>query len=76
MRILNISNGIIQWKTGKSFTKIIMPDGKSTVEFNSELVGVSDSDFERGQYKQTSDGMVTPTHIVEFVKKKIASNKS
>lgn len=41
--------------------------GKKTIVYLTRLTGRDVNTFERGQYKGTSDGMVTPAHVRNFI---------
>lgn len=67
-RTLKVEGVTYQWRTGRTLTTVRL-DGAVFAQFeNAELVGVSPHDFERGQYKRTSDGMVTPKSVAAAIR--------
>ena len=55
------------YRVGVGNTVIVAPDGKKTIVKNHVLAGTTPSMFERGQYKHTRDGMVTPGHLYGYI---------
>jgi hypothetical protein len=57
------------FRMGRQNVVIVTPDGrKSFVDFVT-LTGRSWGTLERGQWKGTSDGMVTPEHVKRYIRK-------
>lgn len=57
------------FKLGRQHVVLVAPDGhKSVVDF-SALTGRSWDTLERGMWKGTSDGMVTPEHVKRYIRK-------
>lgn len=64
MKSIVIKGKAYKYKVGKTYTKF----DNGIVVANWELAGKSSPDiFERGQWKRTSDGMITPRMIREFL---------
>lgn len=66
MRQITVDNKVYNYSVGSSYTKI---HGIGAVG-NSELRSVDPDTFEKGQYKGTSDGMVTPSMIERYIRGK------
>lgn len=70
-RVLVIDGEIWQYKIGKSYTHIWPPPsrgGKKLIKRTHEIAGRSPDTLERGQYKKTSDGMVTPSDVEKYIR--------
>jgi hypothetical protein len=66
-RKLTVDGVLWKWKTGKSGNIIAMCEtGRRIQSFANQ---VTDRDFERGQHKKTTDGMITPKDVSEWIKK-------
>lgn len=68
-RIVNIDGQEWEVTIGKSNTKIRSPKNKSTIVDHSKLTGKPWSTIERGQWKRTSDGMITPKDVETYIRK-------
>lgn len=66
-RKLTIEDKVWEYQLGKGNAVIKSPDNKKTVVDYVKLTGRSWDTLERGQYKKTSDGMVTPQHIKSYI---------
>lgn len=71
-RKIKIRNMDWEWKVGKDSAVIKFPDGKNTI-VPLEKIHPSKSVYviERGRYKKTSDGMITPRMISQFIEKEL-----
>ena len=57
-----------RYKIGRGTTVIRRADNTVLVKVdNHVLMGVTPDTFERGQWKRTSDGMVTPRHVASCI---------
>jgi len=66
-RLIIIDNIQWKWKVGKSgFVFAHSQNGQRLFDHADKITG---RDFERGQQKRTSDGMVTPADIENWIKK-------
>ena len=71
-RKLAIGEAVWEYQLGKGNAVIKSPDNKKTVVAYTKLTGRSWDILERGQYKKTSDGMVTPKHIKDYIQKHLS----
>jgi len=70
MRTLKLEDGTEwQYKIGTSTVVLRSPDGKSHQVGINVITGRTWDIIERGKYKKTSDGMVTPSQIRQYVDK-------
>lgn len=60
-----------EYKIGKSYAHIWTPRGKKVIINSNTVNGTAPFTFERGQYKRTSDGMVTPKDVREYIEKNL-----
>lgn len=56
-----------QFRVFAGHTVIFDPRGTKYVVSSADMIGRTPSTFERGQYKKTSDGMVTPKYVAAFI---------
>ena len=68
MRTLITSHGIYRYMIGSGFARIEYPDGRRQVVSLSRLTGRTHDTIERGRWKQSSDGMVTPRHVADWIR--------
>jgi len=66
-RSLRIDGRLYYWSGGRSVTNIWTPDGKRYNFTSGDVNGMGADIFERGQYKRTSDGMVTPSDVKRYI---------
>ena len=57
-----------EYHIGKSNVKV---RGFPAASF-AQVTGRSWTEIERGQHKKTSDGMVTPKHVADFIRSQVA----
>lgn len=63
-RAITVEGETYRWKCGRSFVIIQNSEGKRILEDHAHNVkGLDPFTFEKGQYKRTSDGMITPEDI-------------
>ena len=68
MRTITVGGTKYRYKIGKGTTVIRLDDNSVFRKVgNHVLRGVTPDTFARGQWKRTSDGMVTPKDIAEFI---------
>lgn len=65
-RLLIVDGVRWKWVVGRQFVTAHCEDGSRRVQYADVVVG---SDFERGQRKRSSDGMVTPVLVAEWLRK-------
>lgn len=66
-RKLTVDGVLWKWKTGKSGRIIAMNElGERFLSFSN---WTPNKDFERGQHKKTSEGMITPKDVTEWISK-------
>ena len=70
MRSLITPSGVYKWKAGESGAVIVDPGGKKRFVSLLEL-GINPEVFERGQWKKTSDGSLTPSLISKWISKNV-----
>ncbi len=67
-RTLHIDGGDWRWNVWRSGTIVIFsPGGEKTVTSGSHVKGLDWDTFDRGSYKGTSDGAVTPAEVKTFI---------
>jgi hypothetical protein len=71
MRKVHINGQVYQYKVGKGSTRIILPNGTTTHAFNHTIKGVTPDTFDRGQWKRTSDGSVTPAEVKAYIEREM-----
>lgn len=64
MRLIRTNKGQISFKVGRTG---ILFSGKSKIFLDFHSLGFSSDLIERGRHKKTSDGMITPKTIVDWV---------
>ncbi len=57
-----------RYQLGRGNAVIVLPDGKKVIVGYARLTDRSPDTIERGQYKGTSDGMVTPEHVRRYIR--------
>lgn len=68
MRKLTVGDQVWEYSVGVGHTVIKFPGQKRKIVVpNHSLKGIRSDDFERGQWKKTSDGMVQPSHIRAYI---------
>ena len=70
MRKVVIGTRTYHWHVGKTFVVILPPQGRKTVALAHDVRGVSPETWERGCHKLTSDGQLTPQHVVDYINRK------
>lgn len=74
MRKVHVGGQVWEFRTGKGAAVIKNPrTGKSTIVNYAKLTGRTWDTLERGQWKRTSDGMVTPAHVKAYIEKHLSS---
>lgn len=68
-RNIHLDGKVYRYVVGKSYVAIRTPEGTKIVAFCSEVAGVTNDTFERGQWKRTSDGMVKPHHVKTYLER-------
>lgn len=71
VRKVHIGPEIWEYRIGKGYTSIFSPNGKKFLAKNWDIVGNTPDIFERGQYKKTDDGMVTPSLVKDYIQRKL-----
>ena len=66
MRKLTTDKGVFGWRAGESGVVIQKPNGKKVFVGLMDL-GINPNDFEKGQYKRTTDGMITPSIVANWI---------
>ena len=67
MRKLHIGNEEWQYRVGDGTIVVVPPNGKKAYVPCHEVKGCSSDDFERGKWKKTSDGMITPSELKAYI---------
>jgi len=67
---VNIDEQVYEYMLGKQNAVIKIGDKKKIVDYQM-LTGISWNVFERGQWKKTRDGMVTPKHVINYIQNHI-----
>ncbi len=68
-RKLHIDGDKWTYKVGNSWVVIRGPNGERFQPSCCTIKGGSPHDYERGQWKRTSDGMILPSEVKAFVAK-------
>lgn len=75
-REIYVNNKIWKFRIGKGSAVIRSPDkGPSYIVDLSTLTGRFSGVIERGRWKRTQDGQVTPKHIKEWIDNHLLSKK-
>lgn len=69
MRKITVDGIEYLYRIGRDFAVIRLPNGKTLRPFITDLTGQRPDDLERGRWKKTSDGMVTPRHIKDYLQR-------
>lgn len=73
MRKVHVSGETWEFQTGKGCAVIRNPrTGKKTIVNYVKLTGRDWNTIERGQWKRTSDGMVTPADVKAYIEKHLS----
>ena len=69
MRTLNLDGSLWKWKIGKGGSVVIIsPKGVKIVTKAWKIKGVFPETWDRGQYKKTRDGALTPKEVAGFIR--------
>ena len=68
MRTVTVDGEIWRWKCGTNYANLVSPQGKRFNFPASQVAGVTPDVWERGHWKRTFDGMLTPRQVVHFIK--------
>lgn len=66
-RTLQIRDKRWAYRIGKNWAVLLSPEGKKSAVRLSDLTGLDIALIERGRYKKTLDGMVTPAHVRAYL---------
>jgi len=66
-RRIVVNGEVWQYKIGRSYVHIWTPRGRKLIKRAHEVAGRTPDVLERGQWKKTSDGMITPADVERFV---------
>lgn len=70
MRKVHVGGEVWEFQTGKGNAVIRNPrTGKKTIVDYAKLTGRDWNTIERGQWKRTTDGMVTPADVKAYIGK-------
>ena len=77
-RTITVGGTKYVWRVGRGTTVIRLKETNAHFAkvSNHRLLGVTPDTYARGQWKRTSDGMVTPKHIAESIERIISIRKS
>jgi hypothetical protein len=67
LRSIALKSGTWQYYIGRSYVSFFGPAGQRFYTECHIIKGVTAQVFERGRWKQTSDGMVTPKDIARYL---------
>lgn len=68
MRKIIVDDKLYLWQYGKSSVVIIDQNKKKHIIQPHNIKKTNPDIFERGQYKKTSDGAITPKNISDYIK--------
>lgn len=74
-RKIHINNEVFLYKIGKGYVSIKLNNGKTIYPNLVEVTSKSWDVLERGQWKKTSDGYVLPSHIKDYLIKRVNNEK-
>lgn len=57
-----------RWRVGRNRVIIMGPNGERHYPTIFTITGCNDDIFGRGQWKKTSDGMITPRQIANYIR--------
>ncbi len=66
-RLIEVKNNTFEYVVGRCYVAIWAPNGDARIVSIPDLKGTTWEIFERGQWKKTSDGMVTPSEVAHFI---------
>lgn len=66
-RLVQVGMETWSFRIGRELAVIVSPGGYKSRVSLSTITGRPGDMLERGQWKGTSDGMVTPTHVREYI---------
>ena len=69
MRKLHIGNEIWEYRVGSGTIVVVTPLGNKAYIPCHEVKGLSPDDFDRGKYKKTSDGTITPSELKAYIER-------
>jgi len=69
-RVIVIDGNKWLWKCGFSFVRIASPNGVTKDIDIPDITGGTWDTLERGRWKRTQDGMVTPSMIEDYIRSK------
>lgn len=62
-----------RWTGGSAYVVVQDTNGKRVLGASAcEIKGITPDVWERGKWKGTSDGMITPGEVAAFIKKKVS----
>lgn len=67
MRQITVDGQQYRVRVGHSFTRLTTERATSRYIPNHVILGLTPADFERGQWKKTSDGMVIPSMLRKYI---------
>lgn len=68
-RRITVRGEVFTYTIGTGSVRITWPDGSSRAVLLTVVTGRSEDVLERGQWKKTSDGMVTPKDIAAYIER-------
>lgn len=71
-RRIVVDHKIYTYVVGKDFAVIRDDTGFARIVSLSDLVGLYPDTITRGKHKGTSDGMIRPKHIAEYIKRSVS----
>ena len=75
MRKLVIGRKVWEFQVGSSYTLIKPPGHTKKIKVSNSMVkGINWGAFERGQYKKTTDGMVTPGEVSAYIENNLIAD--
>jgi hypothetical protein len=67
-RRVTVNGETWSYRVGQQNAVIVAPGGRKSVVLLSALTGRSQDTLDRGRRKQTSDGMVMPEHVRDYIR--------
>ena len=71
-RKMVLASGTWKYVVGRGCVRVVAPNGRAAVVWISTLKGISEEAFERGRWKRTRDGAVTPREVRAWIERQHA----
>jgi hypothetical protein len=69
MRKLHIGNEEWQYRVGNGTIVVVTPLGSKVYIQCHKVKGLTPDEYDRGKWKKTSDGMITPSELKAYIER-------